>query len=488
MSVIRTRRGSTWFKMTSSSKTQRTFVKRYLFPSYRNLFLILCLALLGKAGAASDPTVSFPWTAWGEGANNNFGTKVAPAGDVDHDGYADVAVWAPGYGNAAGKLYLYRGSPQGLSKTPAWTAVGERERDQYGHSFGTVRDVNGDGYGDFIVGAQGFNGAAGKNIGKAYLYLGSAQGLAVKPVWTRTGRSSFELLGDCSGPAGDINHDGLSDVVVGAYGYDHFRGRAFVFYGSKKGALSSKPAWVGYGETKDDWYGYSVASVGDIKGDGNTGVIIGAKQHPKDNLARVGKVYVYYGTPEGLPQEPSWTAVGETEGELFGWRALPTGDIRKDGHNGLIVSGYMYGAGDKHYAGKVYVYYGTKDGLPQAPSWTFEGEASNSLLGYTIASGDFNQDGYSDVLVGAPYFDHERGKVYLFLGGPQGLSPEPAWTWEGEVPGERAGSYLANVGDVNGDGFPDLAVGAPDNSKKGEKAGKVYLFYGNKSGKLGPKP
>ncbi len=430
----------------------------------------------------------FIWAAWGEASNDTFGTKVAPAGDVNGDGFADAAVWSPGHGNAAGKVYVFLGSIHGLSKTPAWAVQGEGPRDQYGHSFGTVGDVNGDGFGDFIAAAQGFDNSKAKDVGKAYLYLGSPQGLSATPVWTKTGESAFELLGDCSGPAGDVNQDGLNDVVVGAYGFDHFRGMAYVFYGAKNGGLSPAPGWTAYGENKDDWFGYSVASSGDIRGDGFPGVVIGGKQHPKDKMERVGKVYVYYGSKKGLSKTPSWTASGETEGELFGWRALPSGDIKGDGHNGLIVSGYMYGNQIKHYIGKVCVYFSTSEGLSKDASWTMEGESSNSLFGYTIASGDFNHDGFSDVMVGAPGYQQNRGKIYLFLGSAKGLPEIPSWTMMGETADERFGSYLAKAGDVNGDGYPDVLVGAPDNSEKGDKTGKVYLLYGGKNGKLGEFP
>jgi hypothetical protein len=445
--------------------------------------VLVLAAVLGLWSYSRERTV---WTVLGEGPNNNLGLKVAPAGDVNGDGYADVAVWAPGYDEEAGKLYIYLGSPRGLSRTPAWTMSGEQVRDQFGHSFGTIGDVNGSGFGAFIVGAQGYNAPGAANVGKAYIYLGSPRGLNPVPSWTKTGDTSFELLGDCSGPAGDINKDGLSDVVIGSYGFDHFRGKASVYYGRRTGVLSQQPAWTGYGEDPGDWYGYSVASCGDIKGDGYTGVVIGAKHHRVGDMDHAGKVYVYYGSPSGLPKAPSWTAVGEAANEYFGWRALPTGDIRGDGHNGLMISGYQYGIGRRHIIGKVYVYYGTPQGLPSSPSWTREGEENGSLFGYTIASGHFTGSAYSDILVGAPNFHDQRGKVYLFKGGPAGLSQEPAWTCEGKQQGEKFGSYVANTGDITGSGVQDFIVGAPSNSERGHEAGKAYLFYGRKGGLPSP--
>lgn len=421
------------------------------------------------------------WSVGGESPHDNFGTKVAPAGDVNGDGFADIAVWSPGHGNGAGKVYIYLGSPSGPATLPAWSVQGEGENDQYGHSFGTIGDVNGDGFSDFIAAAQGYDASHAKDAGKAYVYLGSSKGLSPTPAWVRTGSNPFELFGDCSGPAGDINGDGLGDVVIGAYGRDSFKGMAYVFLGAR-GGLSSGPAWTAKGERTDDWFGYSVASCANLKGDGFPALVIGGKQHPQGSLQRAGKVYAYYGSRSGFAETPSWTAQGETEGELFGWRALPTGDVLGNGRNGVIVSGYMFGNDQKHFCGKVYAYLAGPQGLPAKPDWTFEGESDNSLLGYSIASGDFDGDGHSDLLVGAPHFGHERGRIYLFKGGAQGLPERPSWVQDGFEPGEQFGAYVANVGDVNGDGVKDLAVGAPDNSRKSNEQGRVYLLYGQKNG------
>ena len=190
----------------------------------------------------------------------------------------------------------------------------------------------------------------------------------------------------------------------------------------------------------------------------------------------------YYGSKNGLPKTPSWTASGETEGELFGWRALPTGDIKGDGHNGLIVAGICTAKERKKSPGKFTFITAPPKGLPPEPSWTYEGETNAELFGYTIASGHFTGSGYSDILVGAPAYHDDRGKVYLFKGGPDGLSKEPVWTWEGKVEGEKFGSYVANAGDITGKGVQDFIVGAPTNSEKGKECGKAYLFYGKKGG------
>ena len=447
------------------------------------ILVYLSLVLLVLLGWWKINRQKNTWTAFGESPNDHFGDKVAPAGDVNGDGFADVAVWASGHADSAGKVYVYLGSPRGLSASPSWAVQGESRIDQYGHSFGTAGDVNGDGFGDFIVGAQGYNGPAGTDVGKAYLYLGSPQGLSLTPVWTKTGGEPFELLGDCSGRAGDVNHDGLDDVIVGAYGYRHFKGKTYLFLGSKNGGLSPVPVWTTQGENPEDWYGYSVASAGDVNGDGYPDLIIGAKYARLGKQAHVGKVYAYYGSKNGYSKIPSWMAVGEHPEGLFGWRAISAGDVNGDGYADVIVSSYRFNTPTMPDAGKVYVYYGSPHGLSSRPDWTQAGEMTNAFFGMTIASGDFNHDGYSDIVVGSPDYQQGRGKIYLFLGGPHGLSPTPSFTMVGEKEGDHFGSYVAGVGDVNGDGFNDILIGAPNNSEKGENNGKVYLLYGNSSGR-----
>jgi hypothetical protein len=131
--------------------------------------------------------------------------------------------------------------------------------------------------------------------------------------------------------------------------------------------------------------------------------------------------------------------------------------------------------------GKAYVYAGGAKGLSKNPVWTATGESLGSQFGYSLASGDFNGDGISDLLVGAPGFDRSRGRVYLYLGkGGPGLEGSARRIYSGEKQGDYFGQGLANAGDVNGDGIDDFAVGAPSHEGKGLRSGKAYFFLGEK--------
>jgi len=446
-------------------------LKRFLPWAGAALACLIALSLPKAFGGRA------PWWVVGGNAHDRLGEKVFTAGDVDGDGFAEVAVLSSGHARNAGGIQVFRGSKRGPSREPSFSQQGEAEADQYAHSFGEVGDVNGDGYGDFIAAAQNFNAPGALDAGKAYLYLGSPKGLMLPAAWTRTGTAAHELFGDCSGRAGDVDGDGLQDVVVGAYGFQESRGTAHLFLGSRGTGLSKDPVWNAEGEAPGDWFGYSVASAGDVNGDGRPDVVIGAKMARQGSLGKVGKVYVYYGDGKSLSSRPSWTAVGEKVYDMFGWRAVSAGDVDGDGFSDLIASSYGYDGPKGPDYGKVYLYRGSPKGLLDRPSWSFTGEGGGWMAGHSIGSGDLDSDGFSDVLVGAPGAAG-GGKVLLFRGGSQGLSLTPDLTLTGE--GGGFGSYVGYAGDTDKDGFPDFLVGAPSFAERGEGSGKAYLFYGTK--------
>src|SRR5262249_39764103 len=146
------------------------------------------------------------WTAESNQASASFGSAVASAGDVNGDGYGDVIVGAYQYDNGEtneGRAYVYLGSASGLSATAAWTAESDQASADFGYSVASAGDVNGDGYGDVIVGAYQYaNGETAE--GRAYVYLGSASGLSATAAWTAESNQASAEFGSSVASAGDV--------------------------------------------------------------------------------------------------------------------------------------------------------------------------------------------------------------------------------------------------------------------------------------------
>ena len=165
---------------------------------------------------------------------------MATAGDVNGDGYADVIVGAPNYDNGQtdeGRAFVYYGSASGLSTTANWTAESNQASAYFGYSVATAGDVNGDGYADVIVGAPNYDNGQ-TDEGRAFVYHGSASGLSATANWTAESNQASAYFGYSVATAGDVNGDGYADVIVGAPNYDNGQtdeGRAFVYHGSASG-------------------------------------------------------------------------------------------------------------------------------------------------------------------------------------------------------------------------------------------------------------
>ena len=180
-------------------------------------------------------------TLTGEEQDSYFGESVATAGDVNGDGYADVVIGAWGYASQTGRAYVYLGGASGLATPAATTLTGVAAGDHFGYSVAPAGDVNGDGYADVVIGARGYN----SNTGRAYVYLGGASGLAATAATTLTGDGRRTTRHSVA-PAGDVNGDGYADLVVGAIGYSSFTGRAYVYLGGAGGlATTAATTWTG---------------------------------------------------------------------------------------------------------------------------------------------------------------------------------------------------------------------------------------------------
>ncbi len=445
----------------------------------------------GKAfvyhGSASGLSVSANWTAESNQAGAAFGACVSTAGDVNGDGYSDVIVGAINYDNGEtdeGRAFVYHGSASGLSATANWTAEGNQVNAVFGGRVSTAGDVNGDGYSDVIIAAAHYDNGQSEE-GRVYVYHGSASGLSVSANWTAESDQTGAEFGSSVSTAGDVNGDGYSDVIVGAWLFDNGQtdeGRAYVYYGSSSG-LSATANWTAESDQAGAYFGV-VSTAGDVNGDGYSDVIIGAYLYDNGQTDE-GKAFVYHGSASGLSVSANWTAESNQAGAAFGACVSTAGDVNGDGYSDVIVGAINYDNGETD-EGRAFVYHGSASGLSATANWTAEGNQVNAVFGGRVSTaGDVNGDGYSDVIIAAAHYDNgqsEEGRVYVYHGSASGLSVSANWTAESDQTGAEFGSSVSTAGDVNGDGYSDVIVGAWlfDNGQTDE--GRAYVYHGSAGG------
>ena len=292
-----------------------------------------------------------------------------------------------------------------LLTTAAWTAESDQRDAYFGWSVASAGDVNGDGYGDVVVGAPYYDNGS-NDEGRAYVYLGSSSGLATSAAWTAESNQASAYFGYAVASAGDVNGDGYGDVVVGATDYDNGEtneGRAYVYLGSSSG-LATSAAWTAESNLASASFGYAVASAGDVNGDGYGDVMVGAWAWANGE-GDEGGAWVYLGSSSGLATSAAWTAEGNEGGARYGASLASAGDVNGDGYGDVVV-GTPYYDGAVGDDGRASVYLGSSSGLATSAAWTAEAAQGNAYFGMSVASaGDVNGDGYGDVVVGASHLD-----------------------------------------------------------------------------------
>lgn len=439
--------------------------------------------LVYYARAAQSLLNTEPARVFGEAeAEGWFGGSVAGCGDANGDGWPDILCTAPRTdrnGTDAGAAFMYAGSENGFATLPQWRADGATVWGWFGHAAAFAGDIDGDGYDDAIIGAPRFaNGESDE--GAAFLYSGFAGGLQPYPSWIGEGGQVGAEFGFSVARAGDVNGDGLSDVIVGAFRYSNDQteeGRAYVYYGSA-GGLSDSLAWYAEGEQEGAWFGYAVAGAGDINNDGFSDVIVGAPYYDNGESDE-GRVFIYAGSAAGLPDSATWTLEINRAAARLGISVASAGDINRDNFCDILIGaeGYLLELDD---IGSVFLFHGSADGPAPTPSWSARGDPLAGGLGRAVAGGgDINRDGYSDVVIGDPFYDGtatDQGRVVVFTGSAGGLSAHPRYILEGSLPGEWFGYAVATSGDVNGDNAPDILIGAPHRQTNGRTGGGTVLY------------
>jgi len=226
------------------------------------------------------------------------------------------------------------------------------------------------------------------------------------------------------------------------------------------------------GEHTGDVFGGSVAWIGDVNEDGFDDLLVGAFRYPE--IASHGRVYLYFGGP-GLDSTAD-LVIEPPPGNVawFGVSVAAAGDFNGDGHADFIV-----GAQQSGNEGKAFIYYGGP-ALDAAPDVTLTGETTGALtaFGQSVASsGDVNEDGFGDVIVGAPLYGNRPGRAYVYFGG---AVPDtvPDRVFSGAAFNDQLGSVVGGAGDINGDGHADIFASSLGNNAGAPGAGAIGVWFG----------
>ncbi len=451
--------------------------------------LFLALALVaGRPLALSLASVRqlvADWIYSGSANGDEVGRAVATAGDVDGDGYDDLAVGAPGQGSPEfykeGIVSVFYGGAGGLGDLPDWQAGGGQRAARFGHALAAAGDLDDDGYDDLVVGAPDYNNGITK-AGAALVFYGSAAGLPPTPSWSYVSPQREANLGNAVAGGGDLDGDGYDDLIVASRWYSDTlskEGSVLVFYGSQYG-LSAMPDVMLVGGQAGATLGNDVAAGGDVNGDGYDDLLAGAPLYNYEETDE-GAVFLYFGGPQGLDSTADWTAYGPEAGAWFGAAVTWAGDANKDGYDDLVVGA----PGDRYrvLSGALYVYYGSATGPGAQPNAVITVGQINSGLGTSLArAGDMNNDGYGDVLAGAYSMEDDHraeGAALVYFGSPTGLQRTPGWVGWGEKADAAYGSAVGPAGLANSTEFRSIAVGAPL-YKLDDKTplGRAFVYYG----------
>jgi hypothetical protein len=459
----------------------------------------------GNNSSLSTAAASF----YGEAANDYFSRMSISAGDVNGDGFDDILMSSVG----TSKVYLFFGKASGWAMdinanmaNASFVATAADDTGINGHGM-CGADVNGDGLSDIILGMP-MNDAAGTDRGQVYIIFGKKTGWKTGVSLTQSnasfrGEANGDWLGRSVGCGGDVNGDGIDDVIMAASVNDENgvdAGQTYLILGKKTGwamnqSVSNADASF-WGEAGGDSAGIDSAIAPDVNGDNLDDILIGAANNDRGGT-QAGAAYLVLGMNTGwamdmqLSNKANGSWFGEAVGDALGLKVTGLGDVNGDGLGDLMLGAYLndYTSTD---AGQAYIIFGQKQNwaarvnISTGMNASYVGEAAYDYAGRGVGlGGDVNGDGLNDIIIGGPQNDEagvDSGEAYLILGKTSGWAKHVSLSladssWQGEGANCLAGRTLGGDGDFNGDGLDDLVISCHWNSEHGSYTGQGYVVF-----------